>query len=265
MLRSLKELERYTVSATEGDIGTVVDFLLDDEKWAVRYLVVKTDGFFDGVQVLISPISFRGVDWSTRHFELALTKDKVRHSPSVELDKPVSRQHEWGLSQYYGYSPYWGYTELWGMAAYPQMLAAAGRNGLLIEPSGDVHLRSASEVRGYHVRGSDEDVGHIEDFIVDDQTWEVRYLVVDTSNWWFGKKVLIAPHWASHVSWHTQHVHINLSRDVIKSSPEWDPSVAVNREYEVRLYDYYGRPLYWEGGDPRAEAHPSPQSTTHQV
>jgi hypothetical protein len=68
MLRSLKDLERYTVSATDGDVGSVVDFLLDDERWIVRYLVVETGGFLDGHRVLISPISFRSADWSTRSF-----------------------------------------------------------------------------------------------------------------------------------------------------------------------------------------------------
>ena len=147
MLRSLKDLERYTVSATDGDIGSVVNFLLDDERWAVRYLIVKTDGLFDGSQVLISPISFRRVDWSTHRFELALTKDKVRHSPSVNLDKPVSRQHEWDYYRYYEYNHYWGYAGLWGMATYPQVLAARTWNDPPVEPSNDVHLRSASEVR----------------------------------------------------------------------------------------------------------------------
>src|ERR1039458_3522420 len=118
MLRSLKDLERYTVSATDGDIGTVVNFLLDDERWIVRYLVVETGGFFGGRQVLISPISFREVDWSTHRFHLALTIDKVKNSPSVDTDKPVSRQNERDYFGYYGYPYYWGDSGLWGMGAY---------------------------------------------------------------------------------------------------------------------------------------------------
>ena len=115
--------------------------------------------------------------------------------------------------------------------------------------SGDVHLRSAQEVRGYHIQGSDEAIGHVEDFIVDDETWEVRYLVIDTSNWWFGKKVLVAPHWASRISWEERKVYVDLSRQAIKNSPEWNATAAVNREYEARLYDYYGRPVYWDTDD----------------
>ena len=113
------------------------------------------------------------------------------------------------------------------------------------EAPGDVHLRSANEVRGYHVQGRDGAIGHIADFIVDDETWAVRYLVIDTKNWWFGKKVLVAPHWANRVSWPERKVYVDLARDDIEKSPEWNPAEAINREYETRLYDYYGRPVYW--------------------
>jgi len=108
MLRSLKDLEHYEVTATDGDIGDVEHFLLDDERWTVRYLVVKTGGFFDGRRVLISPISFRRAEWSTQRFHLALTRDKVKGSPDIDLDLPVSRQNERSFHRYYGYPNYWG-------------------------------------------------------------------------------------------------------------------------------------------------------------
>ncbi len=250
MLRSLKDLERYTVTATDGDVGGVVNFLLDDERWVVRYLVVETAGPSGPPPVLISPIFFREVNWGTHTFGLALTRDKVKNSPNIDVDKPVSRQHEREYYGYYGYPYYWGYTTPWGAGGYPAMFATSNRAEKRVEhpddkASGDVHLRSASEVRGYHIQGSDDAIGHIEDFIVDDESWEVRYLVVDTRNWWFGKKVLVAPHWASRVSWAERKVYVALSRDAIKKSPEWNPTTGVNREYETRLYDYYGRPAYW--------------------
>lgn len=269
MLRSLKDLENYKVSATDGDIGDVVNFLLDDELWTIRYLVVQTGGplFLDGRQVLISPISFRQAEWSTHRFHLALTKDRVKDSPDVDVDKPISRQHEQHYFRYYGYPYYWGSSGLWGMGMHPALLAEgrwneapAGQSGA----PGDIHLRSAREVRGYHIQGSDGAIGHLEDFIVDDETWEVRYLVVDTSNWWFGKKVLVAPHWRSRVSWVEGKVHVDMSRQAIKDSPEWDAQAAVNREYEARLYDYYGRPVYWGTGDLPVDA-PPPQPASHDL
>ena len=207
MLRSLKDLEHYQVEATDGAIGDVERFLLDDERWIVRYLVVKTGGFFDGRRVLISPASFRQADWSTQRFHLALTMDGIKASPNIDPDLPVLRQNE---------------------------------------PT----IRSDEEIRGYKVQGSDEAIGHVEDFIVDDETWQVRYLVIDTSNWWFGKKVLVAPQWTSSISRADGIIHVAMTRQAIKASPEWNETTAtLNRNFEARLYDYYGRPVYWGDGD----------------
>ena len=248
MLRSLKELEGYTIGATDGDIGRVVDFLLDDERWAIRYLVVETGGFLDGRRVLISPISMRTVDWLSRRVHLALTVDKIKNSPSVDTDKPVSRQHERDFYRYYGYPYYWGDLGLWGIGAYPNLLVAGQYNEAALQrtddSSADVHLRSAKEVRGYDIQGSDKAIGHLEDFIIDDENWALRYLVVDTSNWWFGTKVLLAPQWASTVSWNERRVYVDVSRDFVKNSPEWN-AAAINREYEDRLHHYHGRTGYW--------------------
>jgi sporulation protein YlmC with PRC-barrel domain len=264
MLKSLKDIERYKVSATDGDIGNVSNFLLDDERWVVRYLVVQTAGpfFLDGSQVLISPISFREVEWSTQRFHLALTMDKIKHSPSVDTDLPVSRQRERDYSSYYGYPFYWEYASIWGMGLVPALLATTKPvetpAEYLAKAADDIHLRSAKEVRGYHVQGRDEAIGHIEDFIVDDETWEVHYLVIDTSNWWFGKKVLVSPHWAIRISWEEKMVFVDLARQTIKNCPEWDAVAAIDRGYESLLYKHYGRPAYWESDD-RSVAAPSPR------
>ena len=262
MLRSLKDLEHYTVRATDGDVGSVVNFLLDDEHWVVRYLVVRTTGASGPPRVLISPMFFRRVEWETHTFGLALTEDKVRNSPSIDVDRPVSRQHERDYYGYYGYPHYWGYLEPWGTSAYPALFAVSDKSKEkpaehYKEAPGDVHLRSASEVRGYHIQGSDDAIGHVEDFIIDDESWEVRYLAVDTKNWWFGKKVLVSSQWTSRVSWPERKVYVDLTRDAIKKSPEWNPGEPVNREYETRLYDYYGRPVYWYSngaGTPEVES-----------
>jgi hypothetical protein len=266
MLRSLENLEQYVVSATDGEIGHAVNFLLDDDRWIVRYLVVETGGVLRERRVLISPISFRQVDWSTRRFHLALTVDKVKNSPSVDLDKPVSRQHEQDYHSYYGYPVYWGYSGLWGMGAYPGLLATGGWNVVAATDEApetvDPHLRSARELRGYQIQGTDDAIGRVADFIVDDETWEVRYLVIDTGNWWLGNKVLVAPRWAGRVSWEEKKVFVDLSREAIKNSPAWDATAPINREYEAHLYDYYGRPAYWAGRDrPLGPPPPHPAGT----
>lgn len=239
MLRSAKDLEGYKVRAMDGELGSVSGFLFDDARWTVRFLVVEVGGVLDAREVLISPISFRRVDWNSRYFELALSVQGIRDSPRVDVHKPVSRQQDVDLHRYYGYPYYWG-TGLWGMGSLPSMLAS----GVLdIEederaelPPPDHHLRSVSEVRGYHVLGSDGPIGHIEDFILDDQSWQLRYLLVDTSNWWFGKKVMVSAGWTTNISWPERKVRFELSREAIKACPKWDDSFASQADDAARVF-----------------------------
>ena len=117
---------------------------------------------------------------------------------------------------------------------------------------GDPSLRSARDVTGYYIAARDGDIGHVDDFLVDDRAWAIRYLIVDTRNWWPGKKVALSPEWIKTVSWAESRVHVDLQREEIKVAPEYDPSRPFEREYETRLFEYYdrrknwGRRKYWE-------------------
>jgi hypothetical protein len=85
----------------------------------------------------------------------------------------------------------------------------------------------------------------MEDFIIDDDTWKIRYLVVNTNNWWAGKKVLISPQWIERISVFHSEVFLGLSREEIKQSPEYSEEALLTREYEARLYKHYHRQGYW--------------------
>jgi sporulation protein YlmC with PRC-barrel domain len=244
MLRSLNSLERYKVTATDGDVGAVSDFLLDDHAnapdaspgrattWAVRYLIVQTGGFFHRRRVLVSPISIHEVDAATRRFHLSLTVEKIRNSPNFDADKPVSRAHEREHSQYYQYPYYWGYSGLWGMGAVPGVLATAGDeedplgDDRPTEPGADAafetaetHLRSARELLGYHVQTEEGVAGQVEDFLVDDETYEVRNLVVNTGHASVategGQRVLLAPAAVTRVSWEERNLYVSASRQAV--------------------------------------------------
>jgi uncharacterized protein YrrD len=109
----------------------------------------------------------------------------------------------------------------------------------------NANLRKVEEVIGCRIEGTDDELGKVQDFIVDDATWAVRYIVVDTGNWWSGKSVILASHWIDKIDEKQGEVFVNLPREMIRNSPEWKPDQPVNREYEARLFDYYGRPTYW--------------------
>jgi hypothetical protein len=240
MLRSVKDLRGYTIRATDEDIGRVHGFLFEDTSWIIRYLVVDTGTWLPGRQVLISPLALGQPDWNANALPVALTKEQVENSPPILEDQPVSRQMESDLFAYYGWSPYWASTT--SVAALQSMEAEEKRRQAA---QADPHLRSTREVIGYHIQARDGDIGHIDDFVAEDEVWTIRYLVIDTRNWLPGKKVLVAPAWAEAINWTEQSVEVDLKRETIKNSPEFNPSAPVNREYEVQLYDYYGRPRYW--------------------
>lgn len=253
MLRSVKELKNYTLQAKDDEIGLVVDLYFDDDQWTVRYLVVDTGKWLPGRRVLINRLVLGQPDWESHAFPVDLTKNQVKNSPDIDLAKPVSRQAELDLAQHYQWPLYWSipggvmyYTGLPPAdemgATNPAQQAAVSTDKVVDDPN----LRSFWEVLGYYIQAHDGEIGHVEDFIVDDEVWIIRYLVIDTKNWWPGKKVLVAPQWTEEFDWQKAKVHVNLNRETIKNSPEFDSRMPINREYEVRLYDYYGRPKYWQ-------------------
>lgn len=251
MLRSMNDLTGFSIGATDGFIGTVQDFLLDEREWAVRYLVADTGTWLSGRLVILSPSVLGHAEASTRVMNVELTREQVSSSPPLEADQPVSRQKELELAQYYGWPMYWSPSMAGagaGVMAGPWMTAPVPEEPDIHArpadeaPKGDPHLHSAREVTGYHVEAVDGEIGHVEDFIVDDTTWSIQYVVVDTKNWWPAKKVVLLPMWVSEVSWDLRRVRFDLPRETIRSGPEYDPSAPVNEEHELRFYDYYGRP-----------------------
>jgi hypothetical protein len=262
MLRSIESLHGCKVAALDGDIGSVEQAYFDDEMWGVRYLVIDTGNWMSERQVLISPYSVKHSDPGTSAVRVDLTRQQVRDSPNIDTHKPVSRQHETEYLRFYDYPTYWGGPNMWGMGAYPAFDLTASASDLAAdglasplepdadEPPADVHLRSTSEVKGYHIEAADGSIGHVSGFIFDDQTWAIRYLTVDTRNWWpAGKEVLLATHWIDAIDWSGSTVSTRLTRDAIKHSPEYDASVPLNRSYETTLHEFYGKDGYWSGDD----------------
>jgi hypothetical protein len=246
MLTNVNHSIGCTIQATDGEIGKVAEFYFDDLNWTIRYLVVNTGNWLAERLVLISPISVRKTEWEARRLDVQLTKSQVENSPDIDTQDTVSRQHEAEYSLYYGYPSYWDGPYLWGRAQQPAALINASDIAAVpTSRSVESHLRGTNAMKGYHIDGVDGQVGHIEDFILDDETWAIRYLVVNTSNWGLGQKVLLAPQWIERVSWADSQLHVGLSLSTIENSPEYNQSVAITRDYEYRLYEHYRRSGYW--------------------
>jgi len=276
MLHSTKELEKYSIVATDGAIGDIKDFYFDDEAWAVRYLVVDTGAWLPGRKVLISPFSIAHWDHAARAFPVSVSKEQIKHSPSIDTQKPVSRQHEIRYLGYYGYPYYWGGSGVWGQCAYPGMMRTGSAYGMSdavyrrVRASNeriaaeaeeqrerqdeDPHLRSCNAVRQYRVHSTDGDIGHVDGFLIDERSWAIRYLIVNTSNWWVGHEVLVAPDRIGEVSWSYAKVTVGLSRQEIKDAPTYDSDLPPDLGAEPGVYTNNGYHGHQQAKGERANA-----------
>jgi hypothetical protein len=238
MLRNAKELLNHSLRAEDGLIGTVRDFYFDDVHWTVRYLVVGTGGWLNRQMVLISPEALKVPDWDDQAIPVRLTRAQVKASPDIDMAKPVSRQHEAELRAHYGWPPYWGSMYVQPPA---KTTGAAG---------GDPHLRSTSEVIGDRLDSPEGEIGHVDDVLIDDVTWILRYLVIDTRSWWPGRKVVISPLWVTGIDWARSKITSQISQALIKDSPTYDPQHPLDASYADRLHDHYGRARHGAPGAP---------------
>lgn len=255
MLKILSHVTDAAVHATDGSIGNVKAAFFDDQSWAIRYLVVDTGTWLPGRSVLISPYSVKLPLADDKKIDVTLTRMKVQGSPDVDTHQPVSRQHERDYMDYYAYPEYWNGGGLWGEGAFPifsyrpspkeiAAYKAMHEHDLRVA---DAHLRSSAKVSGYEIHATDGSIGHVKDFVFDEDSWAIRYLVVDTNNWWpGGKKVLIATHWIEEIDWSTGSVNVALTREQVKNSPEYEESLTINRGYEQLLHNTYNRKGYWD-------------------
>ena len=239
MLRNASTIKGYAIAASDGRIGTVSDVLFDDASWRIRWVVVDTGKWLSGRKVLL-PLSALGqLDATGVEFNVGLTKQQVKDSPDSDTDRPVSRQIEANIYGHYGWTPYWGTDMLMGgyglgggaMAALPTLESRRRAEDIATAQASnnDPHLRSMNAVSGYHIHATDGEIGHLDDFIVEDSDWSIRNLVVNTKNWWAGKIVLIAPSSIQTIDWTDRLVNLKIDRAAVKNSPLFDASTTLDR------------------------------------
>lgn len=259
MLHTMKTLKGYAIHATDGVIGKIRDLLFDDAEWTTRYLVVDTGGWLSGRQVLLSPHSVTAVDEENERVLVDLTKQQIEDSPPLTSDQPVSRQFEAAHSGYYHMpiSPMFGIPPMNVGYRYQDMEGEPDKNPSqqaaqevrdeqhLREEERDPHLRSANEVGGYTLIADDGEVGTVSDFIIDDEQWALRYLIISTGSWWSGRQLLISPHWVSDIRWSDAKVFVHMLLLAIKKAPDYTGLEMVTRAYEVEVHRHYQRHGYW--------------------
>jgi len=241
MLRNASAIKGYAIAASDGRIGTVSDFLFEDTSWLVRWLVVDTGKWLSGRKVLLPPSVLGHPNLKEQEFPVLLTMQQVKASPDIGTERPVSRQIETNIYDYYGWRPYWGGTGflMGGYGGYgygpiaplpsPESRRRAEDIAAAQRSHDDPHLRSIEAVTGYHIHASDGEIGHIEDFLVEDTDWSIHDLIVDTKNWWPGNKVLISPRSIREINWTNNLVNLDVDREKVKDSPIYDVPTKLDR------------------------------------
>lgn len=250
MLWKASGVNGYAIAASDGRLGTVSDILFDDVGWLVRWLVVDTGKWLTGRKVLLPPSVLGHMDPVEHVFPVRLSMTQVKDCPDIDTARPVSRQMERQIYDYYGWTPYWGAGLYMGGYGYVgegsaslMPLGTRWRQENIGDPhrnDGDPHLRSSESVTGYDIHATDGDIGHVEDFLVEDADWSIHYLIVDTKNWWPGKKVLISPRSVKDIDWANKLVSLDVDRARVKASPEYDSATLIDQTYERHFHSHYG-------------------------
>jgi sporulation protein YlmC with PRC-barrel domain len=252
MLIVASALKGYGIHSSEGRLGSVRDLLIDDTTWKVRWVVVDTGSWLTSRKVLLHPQALGTPDYEREAFSVALTRRQIEDSPSIETDEPVSLQMQNSLYNYYGWAPLWG-GSYFGGGAMASPISGPAYFGMASERAserfnrsddqGDPHLRSGESIVSYHMEASDGAIGHLENLMVNDENWTIHYLIVDTRNWWPGKHVLISPFAVTNINFSDRQIALNVTSEQVKSSPPWDPVVAIDTYYQQQLHNHYG----WRG------------------
>ncbi len=187
MQRNVNNLIGNVMQGTDGEMGKVEDFYFDDQVWIIVYLIVKTGNWFSDREVLISPYSLIKGMYRSGSFPVNLTREQIKNSPDIDIDLPVSRHQA-------------------------------------KQPIGDAHLRSTHALTGYQIETSDGQLGQLRDFIIDDETWHIEYLVVELKSWLIGKRVLIPRMHIKQIQWSTSKILVHVTSNVLENTKAFDES-----------------------------------------
>lgn len=250
MLVSENEVYRYSIDTSDGEKGVLKQLYFDDEHWTIRYLVVDTHKWIPGRKVLLSPLSINKLDHENEAISVSLTSDEVKDSPDIDTEQPIARKHEMEINRHFSWPYYWVGTGAWGSGMYPKPFMAEDivedESPLQSSKEEENHLRSTKEISGYHIHAVDGEIGHVKDFIFDEETWKLRYFIIDTRNLLPGKEVLLSTEWITDIHWHDRTVQVDVKKEDIRNAPEYRLNEPISRRFEEDLHTHYGKTGYWK-------------------
>jgi PRC-barrel domain len=194
LVRDLSSLIGCPVVATNGETGRIRDFLFDDRSWRVCSVTLDVGNWLRRRDVVLPIAAFDFPDWKSKTLRVRLSRAQVRKSPDIDSEKPVSRQQELAMREYFGALACWVETEF-GLASFPTGVKYPS------PPGENPHLRSAHHLIGYRVRASEGYLGRLEGFLMDKDSWRLGYLEVLVSRALHHRLVAVPTHQVDRVSW----------------------------------------------------------------
>lgn len=225
MVRSGNKLTGFSVHAKDGEIGRIYDFIFDEFLWTIRYAEIDIGRWVPGKVVLLSTQVLGPSALST--IDTKLTIKQITNCPTIDPQEIPSRKYEEELHNYFSWVYYW--AEQREVSQYRI----------------SCKLQSVFSLIGFKLQAIDGEIGHLDDVLIDDLEWKIRYLVIDTGTWFSGKKVLVSPLWDGRVDDNSHILKIDVSMEKIKSAPPFDYSIPLTNEYEVILHQHYHKKPYW--------------------
>ena len=246
VLIKAKSLKGFKLKCTDGEIGEVKEFIFDEQHFTIRYLVAETGNWLMDRQVLISPRALLTIDKESNHIATSLTVSQIEASPSLYKNLPITRDFETTYHNYYGWPNYWNGPYMWGASPAIIQNSAAYKAAVVGDRDLAPGLRSTYDVEGRKISAPDEEFGHVVDFVIDEECWAIRYIIVDTISWWPSPYVLISPSWIDRVGKEDFKIYVNVPSEKIKTAPEYKDEEELNRAYEECLNNHYGCDNYWD-------------------
>jgi hypothetical protein len=246
MLVSLRDKIGMAIHAKDGEIGKVVDFYLDDREWIIRYMIGKTGFWLLGRHVMIPSAMIEQKDWGNKSFNVSLSRRQIEESPLLDIDKMLARNTDRQSAQpidgkaVFGYAGYSGTDPFTKYSAVPFIITETTKRSIVAdEESEGCSLQSAASLFGYEISTNDGILGYVEDFILHEQDWSIRFMIIDTRKGPGSKKILIAPEWIDWISWRQKKVSVSLDKEKIGACPDFDMGLPLSDEVEKSLIDYF--------------------------
>ncbi len=241
-------LKSFDVVGKDEDFGSVDDALIDEKDLTIRYFTVKTGNWFSGEKMYISPASIESINVNDEVITTDITKEEAENAPRLEGRELIDRTYETNFHTHYGLNPYWTGPGVWGTSFTARELAAQ-QPVAMPEPEedskGEPEIYKAKDIIRYEFAAQDDSFGQVEDLLIEEDSYKVRYFVIDTRKFFGGKKVLISADWVENIDWIKAQIQTNVTKEQVENSPEYLPEIPLSREMEVDLYSYYNRAPYW--------------------